>query len=156
MKLPAVLIAILAILVGITPFFNNCRYAGGSGAAATCYWTARGELALSIPLMVLAGLLAFSWRKESRRAMTALGTVLGACVILLPTHLIGTCPGATALCNQVMKPALIFIGGLVIGTNLAALVISERHSEYGQHPLHARRPAAPGSRQAKASKRRTD
>ena len=136
MKIPAVLIVILAILIGTLPYFFNCQYDGkaltlenGRQVPMKCYWTARASLAVAVPLLAVGLLIAFSRQKETLRALALVGAILGTMVILLPTRLIGVCQHPGASCNLVMKPALIFAGSLVIGVSLVGLVISRRSVE---------------------------
>jgi hypothetical protein len=136
LKIPAVLIVILAILIGTLPHFFNCQYDGkaltlenGRQVPMKCYWTAQASLAVAVPLLVVGLLIAFSRQKETLRALTLVGAILGTMVILLPTQLIGVCQHPGASCNLVMKPALIFAGSLVIGVSLVGLVISQRSVE---------------------------
>jgi hypothetical protein len=72
---------------------------------------------------------AVSRRKESRRIISALGVLLGAVVILLPTYLIGVCASADMLCNSVMKPTLILAGTRIIAISLVIWFLSERQPE---------------------------
>ena len=136
MRIPAILIATLAIIIGVVPFFFNCQYDGkaltladGRQVPMKCYWTARASLALAVPLLAVGLLLAFSRKEETRRALTLLGAVVGVVVILLPTWLIGVCQHPGASCNLVMKPTLILAGILVIGVCLAGLALSLRGAE---------------------------
>jgi hypothetical protein len=136
MRIPAILIATLAILIGVVPFFFNCQYDGkaltladGRQVPMKCYWTARASLALAVPLLTVGLLLVISRKEETRRALTLLGAVIGVLVILLPTWLIGVCQHPGASCNLVMKPTLILSGILVVGVSLAGLVLSLRGAE---------------------------
>ena len=136
MKIPAVLIVILAILVGTLPYFFNCQYDGkaltlenGRQVPMKCYWTAQASLAVAVPLLAVGLLIAFSRQKETLRALALVGAILGIVVILLPTRFIGVCQHPGASCNLVMKPALVFAGTLVIGVSLVSLVISHRRVE---------------------------
>ena len=63
-------------------------------------------------------------KEETIRAQyeAALGLVLGAFAILLPTALIGVCANPEMICNLVMKPTLVFAGMLAMGTSLIGLV----------------------------------
>lgn len=133
MKVLAILIVILAILIGLVPQFFNCQYDGkglvladGRQVPMKCYWTARASLLVAVPLLAVGLLLAFSRQRETRRALALLGTVDGVLVILLPTWLIGVCQHPGASCNLVMKPALILMGILVIVASLAGLALSSR------------------------------
>ncbi len=131
MRLPVVMIALLAVLVVGVSVTANCQHQGKAMALADgrlvpmkCYWTGRAELALAVPLLATAVALGVSRRKESRRALAAL---LGAMVILLPAGLIGVCQHPEAICSLVMKPALTLLGSLVMAISLAAMVLSKEH-----------------------------
>ncbi len=136
MKLSAVLIVALAVLIAVVPPLTECMHEGkllatadGRQVPMKCHWTAVASLAMAIPLFIAGGMQWFSKRKESRRSLNLLGAVMGAIVIALPTALIGVCAHPDATCNLVMRPALIFMGTLVIGINLVSLVVSERWPE---------------------------
>ncbi len=153
MKLSALLIALLAVTVAVVPFVFNCRVEGrmmtladGGRMPPRCYWTAQAELTLAVPLLALAGMLAFSRRKEARRALLVLGAILGVLVILLPARLIGVCADSGASCKLIMEPAIILAGSLLAGISLASLLLSERRSEYGDEPVR-RRPLHAAARQ---------
>jgi hypothetical protein len=108
--------------------------AGGAPMAAPptktvpmkCLWTAQASLATGIPLLGVGLMLGTSRRREGGRNAAVLGVVLGALIIGLPTALIGVCGDMTALCNQVMRPTLIFAGGLAIVTGLGGLYKSQK------------------------------
>jgi hypothetical protein len=132
----AILIVILAILIGVVPLFFNCQHDGkaltladGRQVPMKCYWTARASLLVAVPLLAVGLLLAFSRQRETRRALALLGAIGGILVILLPTWLIGVCQHPGASCNLVMKPALILMGILVIVASLAGLALSSRRTE---------------------------
>ena len=136
MKVPGILIVLLAIAIAIVPVFNNCSsdgkfltLANGNQVPMKCFWTALAEIAMGIPLVAVGGLLAFSRRKETRRSLTILGAILGVFVILLPTILIGVCAMPNASCNKILLPAMLFAGILVIVASLGSLVYSERTPE---------------------------
>jgi hypothetical protein len=133
MKISAAVLALLAVLIGVVPFFYNCQHDGkaltlanGREVPMKCYWTARAALAVAVPLLAVALFLALSQQRETRRALSVLGAILGGLTVLLPTRLIGVCQHAGASCNLVMKPTLILAGVLVIVIALASLVAVER------------------------------
>ena len=94
-----------------------------------CHWTAIASIALGVPLLLVGIMQWFNKRKESQRALSILGAVMGAIVILLPTALIGVCAHPDATCNLIMRPALIFMGSLVVGVNLIDLTAVQRRPE---------------------------
>jgi hypothetical protein len=136
LKVAAVLIVILAILIGVIPLFTDCESQGrsitlsdGRQIPMKCHWTGRGELVLAVPLLAVGGLTGFGRRKETQMALGILGVILGVLVILLPTVLIGVCTGADMLCNSIMKPALILMGSLVVVISLASTILSVTRGE---------------------------
>jgi hypothetical protein len=86
-------------------------------------------------IFALGALLFFSQRKETRIALSILGMLLGAFVLLLPTALVGVCLSADMLCNSVMKPALILTGSLVIGISLLGTIITGLRKELVLTPV---------------------
>ena len=135
-KIAAAIIVVLALVIGIVPQFTDCQSQGraltlqnGKTVPMKCHWTAISEIGMAVPLFGLGAVMGVSKRKESRRILAGLGTLLGIFVILLPTQLIGVCANADMLCNSVMKPTLIFSGILIIAISLVTLVISERRPE---------------------------
>ena len=136
MKIAAIAIVILALVIGIVPLFTDCQSQGraitlanGKTVPMKCHWTAQAALGTAIPLVGLGSVTAFSRRKETRRALSILGVLLGAVVILLPTYLIGVCASADMLCNSVLKPTLILAGTLIIAISLVTWFLSERQPE---------------------------
>lgn len=135
-KIIAVVIMILALVVAIVPAFTNCSYDGrvltlqnGKTVAMKCTWSAKAELALGIPLLAVGVLMLVSRRKETIRAMSILGLVLGVLVILIPTSLIGVCASADMDCNAIMKPTMIVSGIILILVSAVAFILNERRTE---------------------------
>ncbi len=136
MKVPAILIALLAIATVAVPLATNCQangmaltLANGNQVPMKCFWTAMAEIGVGVPLLGVAGLLAFSKRKEGRRNLSVMGVVLGAFAMLFPTALIGVCANPAHACNMVMLPTLMFSGALTIAISLGTLVYSQRTPE---------------------------
>ncbi len=133
MKVAGIVIVVLALAIGIVPQFTDCASQGKSLALANgntvpmkCHWTAMAALGMAIPLLALGGIMAFSHRKETQRALSVLGVAMGAIVALLPTTLIGVCANGMMLCNNTMMPTLLF-GGIVIGaTSLVTLALARK------------------------------
>lgn len=146
MKLTGALVVALALVVGVVRQFTHCKtgsmVAAGAGASHVttaaavtpaqpmhCYWSARAEIAVALPLAAAGLLLLFSRRKESRRALWAMTGMLGAMAMLIPTVLIGVCPTPTAVCRTTMRPTLLAAGGLIVALSLAGLVVNELRDE---------------------------
>ena len=130
MKTIGSFLILMALVVGAVPLFTDCQahgnamtLANGRSTPMICHWTAEAEIALAVPLLAVGGLMAFNRRRETLRALSILGIVLGVFVILLPTNLIGVCMSADMLCNMVMKPTLVFAGALITSASLVALMI---------------------------------
>jgi hypothetical protein len=135
-KIAAVVIIVLALVVALVPAFTNCSYNGkvltlqnGKTVAMKCTWSAKAELALGVPLLGVGVLMLVSRRKETIRAMSILGVVLGVLVILIPTSLIGVCASADMNCNAILKPTMIVSGIILVMVGLAALIMNERRTE---------------------------
>ncbi len=94
-----------------------------------CHWTARSEIAIGAPLVVVGAMLATNRRREGLRNLSILGVSLGALAIITPTYLVGTCTTPTMFCNTAMKPVLIITGGLAIGISVVSLVMSQRKKD---------------------------
>jgi quinol-cytochrome oxidoreductase complex cytochrome b subunit len=131
-----ILIVVLALVIAIVPQFTDCQSQGrmitlenGKTIPMKCHWTSQAALGMGIVLLAVGALLAFSRRKETRLALSVLGMLLGAIVILLPTWLIGVCANPDMLCKSIEQPTLILSGSLVIVISLAGLVFSLRQQE---------------------------
>jgi hypothetical protein len=132
-RILAIILIVLAIVVIVVPQFTNCSAEGrtltlenGKQVAMKCAWTARGEIATGVPLLVLGLLMAVWPRKQSTRSLSILAVVQGVFVILLPTSLIGVCMSSDMDCNSILKPTMIVAGIVTILVALAALVLNER------------------------------
>jgi hypothetical protein len=133
MKLTAVLMILLAIVIGVVPLFTDCQSQGrqltladGRTVPMKCYWTGQAELTLAAPIFVTGALMAFDKRKENLRNLNVVSAVLGVFVILLPTVLIGVCANPNMICNSIMKPSLILLGSLLVALSVFGIVKSFR------------------------------
>ena len=133
MKYLGLVILGLALVIGILPMVTECstvmKLANGMTTPMKCHWTAIAELGMSIPLAALGGLLFFGKRKETRQSLSILGAVLGVFVVLFPTTLIGVCASNMMACRNLMLPALVISGGLVIAACVALFISSFRMVE---------------------------
>jgi len=139
MKIVAVVIVVLALVVGIVPQFTDCQSQGrsltletGKSVPMKCHWTAMAELGLALPTLAVGSLMGFSRKKETRRSLAVAGVALGAVVMLLPTALIGVCANPDMLCNALMRPALLLAGGLVVALSAAYGLLGMRQQEETQ------------------------
>ena len=135
-KIAAVIIVVLALVIGILPQFTDCQSQGraidlqnGKTVPMKCHWTAIAEIGMAVPLLGVGTVMGVTKRKESRRIIAGFGMLLGVFVVLLPTRLIGVCASADMLCNSIMKPTLILSGIVIIAISIATLVVSERRPE---------------------------
>jgi hypothetical protein len=133
MKYLGIPIFALALVIGILPQFTECsalmKLANGMTAPMKCHWTAIAELATAIPLAALGGMFFFGKRKETRMSLSILGGILGVFVVLFPTTLIGVCASNMMACRNLMLPALVISGGLVIAACIALFLSSFRMAE---------------------------
>jgi hypothetical protein len=94
-----------------------------------CYWTARAEIAVAVPLFAVGLLMfVFARRNDAVRVLGVSSFFLGIAAILLPTALIGVCQPGTAICREAMRPSMIAAGGLVVAVSLIAIVVNEVRS----------------------------
>lgn len=138
MRIVAIVIVVLAILIGIIPQFTDCQSQGraltlanGKEIPMKCHWTGQAELALSVPLLVVGAMLFFSRRRESRLMLGVLTALMGLLVILLPTVLVGVCSNPDMICLSVMQPALILMGVVVAALGVLVVVFGFRSREEG-------------------------
>jgi hypothetical protein len=129
-KYLGIILLVLALVIAIFPQFTTCESQGrlitlanGSTIPMKCSWTARAELGISIPILVIGALLAFIRRRDSKINLSIVGTVLGIMAVMIPTFLIGVCQ-TNMVCNTVMKPILITSGSLVTVISLVSLMVS--------------------------------
>ena len=149
MRIIAVILMVLALVIGIVPQFTNCHAAGSMNTSATtmttvagaaaapvakptiprCFYSARSEIGVAVSLFAVGAFMFFSRRKESWRALSTLGIIQGLFAILLPAVLIGVCTKSTMECRTTMMPTLYAAGGVVIALSLAGLIWNEMKSE---------------------------
>ena len=72
MKVIAVIMVVLALVIGIVPQFTDCQSQGKAIALANgkevpmkCHWTGQGEVALAVPLVALGAVTALSRRSNA-------------------------------------------------------------------------------------------
>ncbi len=133
MKAVAAVLIVLALASAVVPALTNCFAQGrtltlqdGRTTPMKCYWTARAELALAVPLAAVGVLMAFSRRRESQRQLGAMAGMLGICIALIPTLLIGVCQSSDMLCNSVMRPSLVLLGTLALFAGISTVGLAIR------------------------------
>lgn len=136
MRIPGIILVLLALAIAVVSQFTNCEAQGrsivlpnGATIPMKCHWTARAEIAAAVPLVAVGGMIAASQRRQTIRALAAVGILLGAMSLLLPASLIGVCANADMLCNMVMRPALMFAGVLAVAVGLVALLSTQAPDE---------------------------
>ena len=135
MKVIAVILVILALVIGIVPQFTDCQSQGKAivvsptkSVPMKCHWTAIAEIAVAVPLGAIGALLFVSKRKETKLVLSVLAAVLGMLALLMPTVLIGVCSSGM-LCEIVMSPLLVLCGILVMVASAIALLLTIRQKE---------------------------
>lgn len=135
MRVLAVIIVAMALIIGIVPQFTNCEARASAMSATTasstgstttmkCFWTARAEIGVAVPLFTIGGLMLLSRRRETRRALAVPAAALGIVAILLPTALIGVCTSPGAICRTALLPFMLIAGGLTVAASLALLIVN--------------------------------
>ncbi len=135
MKTLGIILMLLALVVAIGAPLYTCEHAGKSITLANgnkipmkCFWTAMAAIAVAVPVFGLGALQAFG-RRENGRPLGLVGALSGVSLILLPTALIGVCGHPDAVCNLVLRPALLLIGGVIIASNLIGICLPARPQE---------------------------
>lgn len=133
MKYFGITLAILGLLGAVVSQFTDCtdlvKLANGNMTPMKCHWTAIGELAVGVPLLGVGAMMAVSRRKETYRALSVTGIILGVFMIMLPANLIGVCAMPTHICVSALKPSSMAIGSLVTALSLVGAVVSFRRKE---------------------------
>jgi hypothetical protein len=133
MKYLGITLVVLALVAAVVPQFTDCTdlvtLANGNKTPMKCHWTALSEMAVGIPILAVGAMMTLSRRKETYMALSVLGIILGAFVIMLPNNLIGVCSMPTHICVTTLKPAATTVGVLITGISLAGAVISFRKKE---------------------------
>jgi hypothetical protein len=136
LKVMGIILILVALIVCIVPQFTDCYSQGlqidlgdGKLIPMKCHWTAFGEIAAGIPLLVTGILILVSRRKETFFALSILALIINALIILLPTQLIGVCAMPTHTCVTEMKPVLLISGVVGLIASLIAVLYSSRIKE---------------------------
>ena len=136
MKTVAVVIVLLAVVVGFVPQFTDCQSQGkaielanGKTVPMRCHWTARAEIAVAVPLLLCGVAMLLSRRKELWRQQAVMTMVLGLFVVLLPAALIGVCAKADMVCHALMKPVLTLAGIVVVALGALCFLLTGRQKE---------------------------
>jgi hypothetical protein len=128
-------IGIALILIGVAlvavPTFTDCqshgqalKLLGGQTTPMKCHWSGIAEIGVAVPLYIVGAVMTTNRNRKTLTILSVLAVALGGLAIAFPTRLIGVCPGPTMICNTVMKPLLIFIGGLGAGLGGLGLLLS--------------------------------
>ena len=131
-KYLGIALAAFGLAIAIVPNFTDCASHGafmtvmGKQLPMVCHWSARAEMAVGIPVALIGIMMSFKRFSSGFLGLSILGGGLGALAILLPTHIIGTCPGPTMTCNTVMKPITTVLGSLTIVGSLGGLMLSRK------------------------------
>ncbi len=135
-KVLGVALVVFAIAIAVVPMFTDCQSQGkaitlanGKTVPMKCHWSGVGEQVAAVPLIAVGAMMPFMRRRETLTGLSVMGVVLGAFVISLPVNLIGTCTSGM-LCETVMKPTLVTLGGLVVAGGVLGLVLSRRQKDF--------------------------
>jgi hypothetical protein len=133
MKYLGIPIFALALVAGILPQFTDCagllNLANGMTAPMRCHWTAVAEIALAVPLGAIGAMMFFSKTRENGRSLSILAGILGVFVALIPTTLIGVCKSNMMACRNLMLPALVISGVLIVVASVIFFTSTFRKTE---------------------------
>lgn len=127
-KFLGIVLIVVALAMAVVPNFTDCESQGGMITLANgklismkCHWAGRAEIPVGLSLLVVGGMMAFNRRRVSLVNLSVLGIILSGFALAVPTFLIGTCTTPTMVCNTVMKPALLSLGGVGMVTSIGAV-----------------------------------
>jgi glucose uptake protein GlcU len=109
--IPPLVIGLL-IAIGPQTLFPVCEVMGEM--VMHCHWTAQAELGIGlvIALLGLAGIIFSS--KDLRLGLSISLFLNGLLALLVPSVLIGVCPGAHMPCHILTLPALSVLSALLV------------------------------------------
>ena len=123
----------LAIALAFIPQMTDCQSQGdyatlanGTSISMKCHWTATAQTSVAIPIGMVGLAIALPRRKNYLWVPSLMGGILGIMPILLTTTLIGTCANSAHVCNTLMKPLIIIMGGLVTTTSIVSFFFAYR------------------------------
>jgi hypothetical protein len=111
--------------------------AGGPAAESghmVCWYMARAELGLGLALILCSLAPLLTPGAGDRRGLHLALASMALPAILLPTVLIGVCPGARMPCRAGTLPALVILGGLL---GLFSLAAAWRRGRRARRPENA-------------------
>jgi hypothetical protein len=103
---------------------NFVKTASGMNMHMACTWTQRAVMGFG-GVVALTGLI-MTFAGAAARAMSLLSGLTGALIIATPLWLVPTCKNPMMTCNQVFKPAVLILGGLILVVGLAGSIASAR------------------------------
>ena len=110
-----------------------CRPMGGG--AMRCGTSANLEAALGLVLLLLAVVAAGVIKKNVYLALSAVITVIGVFVSLVPTVIVGTCPHAHMACHSVTAPVFALVGVVIALFSAAYFILLELRRRNEQDEL---------------------
>ncbi len=110
-KFFGITLIVLAAAIAIVPQFTQCKsFSSDLASKMPCQQSASAELVVGAPLAAVGASVFSMKRRSGFWGLSFIGIVLGVSAILIPTMLIGVCPGGLMHCNVLMRPLLILLG----------------------------------------------
>jgi hypothetical protein len=94
---------------------NNSGHAMTEGHMK-CWYTGRWEIGTGSAISVLGLLFILLKKKKLRIALSIAAFLSGLFALLIPTVLVGVCPGTHMDCHAIALPALVILSGAVMLT----------------------------------------
>ncbi|MBQ5431397.1 MAG: DUF4418 family protein [Lachnospiraceae bacterium] len=98
--------------LGVATVFHVCP--AMKDMVMKCHWTGRVSIAVGIGIIIVGILTILAKERAFADGLAVAAILLGILLILLPTVLIGVCPGAHMHCHAATRPALIITGALTV------------------------------------------
>jgi hypothetical protein len=136
LKVMGIVLIVVALVIAVVPQFTDCYSQGhqielpnGKLTPMKCHWSAIGEIGIAVPLLAVGVIMLISKRKETLFALSIIGLILGALIVLIPTQMIGVCATPTMICVTTMKPILLISGVVAIIASLISILYAARIKE---------------------------
>ncbi|MBO4291995.1 MAG: DUF4418 family protein [Lachnospiraceae bacterium] len=126
-KLTSVILTLLGVLlaVGVITFFSACPV---GEKAMICHYAQQAVLGIGI-VEALLGLVHLLVNQAQIRVGLDVGILLdGILAVLVPGTLIRLCKMESMRCQAIMKPAVWIVGGLLVLTAAADILLNLRQS----------------------------
>lgn len=123
--------ALIFLILGVILYFIPGHIASvcsamPDGGFMRCHWTGEVSKALGVLIGIFALIMlcnSFVFKIEGLSlGLSVANIAVGIFTMLVPLHIIGTCPNPMMHCNVATKPAILLVSGIFIAVNCIYVV----------------------------------